>query len=138
MKKIDTAKTVLVTPDGRYEFMRMPFGMKNSGTTLVRGMRKILKDMDNVESCSNDLLIFTDSREAHVKTVEKLLSKLQRANLTAKPSKCVFEATSVEFLGHNEGFDWIMPKDDNLEKVAGTKRPTNKKEVRSFFGLMIY
>ena len=107
--------------------------MKNSDATLVRGMRKILKDMDNVESYIDVLLIFSDSWEAHVKTVEELLSKLLRANLTAKQSKCVFGAKSVEFLGHNVGFDWIMPNDDNLEKVAGTKRPTTKKDVRSFF-----
>ena len=138
VKETDIAKTAFVTPDGRYEFRRMPFGMKNSGATLVPGMRKILKDMDNVESYIDDLLIFTDSWEAHVKTVEELLSKLQRANLTAKPSKCVFGAKSVEFLGHNVGFDWIMPNDDNLEKVAGAKRPTTKKEVRSFFGLLNY
>ena len=29
-----------VTPDGQYEFTRMPFGMVNSGATLVRGLRK--------------------------------------------------------------------------------------------------
>ena len=33
----DVYKTVFVTPDGQYEFLRMPFGMVNSGATLVRG-----------------------------------------------------------------------------------------------------
>ena len=38
----DVHKTAFVTPDGQYEFTRMPFGMVNSGATLVRGLRKIL------------------------------------------------------------------------------------------------
>ena len=38
----DKHKTAFVTPDGCYEFLRMPFGMKNSGATLVRDMRKLL------------------------------------------------------------------------------------------------
>ena len=32
----DVHKTDFVTPDGQYEFTRMPFGMVNSGATLVR------------------------------------------------------------------------------------------------------
>ena len=36
----DVHKTAFVTPDGQYEFTRMPFGMVNSGATLVRGLRK--------------------------------------------------------------------------------------------------
>ena len=40
--KEDIHKTAFVTPDGCYEFLRMSFGMKNSGATLVSGMRKLL------------------------------------------------------------------------------------------------
>ena len=36
----DVHKTAFITPDGQYEFTRMPFGMVNSGTTLVRELRK--------------------------------------------------------------------------------------------------
>ena len=37
-------------PDGTYDFLKMPFGMKNAGTTLARGMRRILARMNNVDS----------------------------------------------------------------------------------------
>ena len=38
----DIPKTAFVTPDGSYEFLKMPFGMINSAATLKRAMKKLL------------------------------------------------------------------------------------------------
>ena len=138
IEKEDIFKTAFVTPDGTYEFLRMPFGMKNSGATLVRGMREVLSGMSGVESYIDDLIVFSRDWETHLRTLEELLKRLSEANLTARPSKCIFGASTVEFLGHDVGYDWITPNDDNLEKIARAKRPVTKKEVRSFCGLLGY
>ena len=66
------------------------------------------------------------------------MNRLQQANLTARPTKCVFGAKSIEFLGHQVGFDWITVNNDSLEKIRMVQRPTTKKEVRSFLGLVNY
>ena len=136
--KEDIVKTAFVTPDGTYEFLRMPFGMKNSGATLVRGMREVLSGISGVESYIDDLIVFSRDWETHLRTLEELLKRLSEVNLTARPSKCIFGASTVEFLGHDVGYDWITPNDDNLEKIARAKRPVTKKEVRSFCGLLGY
>ena len=41
----DVKKTAFVIPDGNYEFIRMPFVMKNSGATFVRGLRMLISDL---------------------------------------------------------------------------------------------
>ena len=41
----------------------------------------------------------------HIRVLDELMNRLQQANLTARPTKCVFRAKSVEFLGHQVGFD---------------------------------
>ena len=134
----DAFKTAFVTLDGTYEFLQMPFGMKNSGATLVRGMKELLSGMSGVESDIDDLILFSSDWETHLRTLEELLKRLNEANLTARHSKCIFGASTVEFLGHNVGYDWITPNNDNLDKIARTKRPVTKKEVRSFCGLLGY
>ena len=134
----DVPKTAFVTPDGCYEFLRMPFGMKNSGATLVRGMRQLLSGMDHVSSYIDDLIIYTEDWESHLRALEELLGRLQRANLAARPTKCLFGTKSVDFLGHLVGGEWITVNDENLEKIRHARRPTTKKEVRSFLGLANY
>ena len=107
----DIHKTAFVTPDGCYEFLRMPFEMKNSGATLVRGMRKLLQDMDNVECYIDDLIVYTKDWATHLRVLDKLLEKLRQAGLVGleleDQTKCVFGSKSVEFLGHSIGENCI-------------------------------
>ena len=57
-------KTAFVSPDGSYEFLKMPFGMINSAATLKRAMKKLLEDVANVDFYWDDIL-------AHTRTSEK-------------------------------------------------------------------
>ena len=86
--------------------------MKNSRATLVRGMREVLSAMSGVESYIDDLIVFFSDRKMHLQTLEELLRRLSEANLTARPSKCIFGASTVKFLGHDVGYDWITPNED--------------------------
>ena len=63
----DVPKTVFVTPDGTYEFLRMLFRMVNSGAMLVRATRKLLSKMKNVVHYADDILI-RPSWNVHIKS----------------------------------------------------------------------
>ena len=128
----DDSKTAFVTPDRAYEFLLMPFGMKKSDAAHVRGMREVFSSMSGLESYINDLVMFSSNWKTHLKTLEEFLGRLSKANLTARPSKCIFGVLTVEFLGHNVGYDWITPNNDNLNKIARGKRPVTKKKFKCF------
>ena len=55
--------------------------MKNSGEKLVRGMRKLLQDIDNVECYVDDLIVYTKDWATHLQVFDKLLEKLRQAGL---------------------------------------------------------
>ena len=134
----DLRKTAFVTTDGQYEFRRMLLGMKNSGATLVRGMRRILSGMNNVASYIDDLIVYTDNWESHVAVVDQLLERLHAANQISRPTKYLIGTTTLDFLGHQIGHSWVTVNEENVEKIRLAPRPTTKKEVRSFFGLANY
>ena len=61
----DVKKTAFVTHDGSYEFIRMPFGIKNSRATLVRGLRMLISYFENVYSYIDDLIVNTEDWDTH-------------------------------------------------------------------------
>ncbi|GFN97175.1 Zinc finger protein [Plakobranchus ocellatus] len=138
VRKEDIPKTAFVTMDCHHEFLRIPFGMINSGATLTRAVKKLLYGMDNVVDYIDDQLIHTETWEAHVKTLSELFKRLQEANFTVRPVKCLLGSRSVNFLGHRLSRGAIGLQDENVEKVRNAPRPKTKKEIRAFLGLIGY
>ena len=104
----------------------------------VSESRKILEGMPGVSSYTDNVVIYSDSWEDHLRTLKELFSRLRKARITARPIKCLFGASRMEFLGHEVGGDVITLSRDNLEKVRNTPRLTTKRQVRSFLGLVDY
>ena len=65
----DIPKTAFVTPDGSYEFLKMPFGMINSAATLERAMKKLIEDLDDVDLYWDDRLVHTRTWEEHIRAL---------------------------------------------------------------------
>ena len=74
----DIPKTAFVTPDSSYEFLKMPFGMINSAATLKRAMKKLIKDLDNVDFYWDDILVHTRTWQEHIKALRELFARLMQ------------------------------------------------------------
>ena len=85
----DVYKTAFMTPNGQYEFLQMPFGMLNSGATLVQRLKKVLEGLSGVGSYIDNIVVNNDSWEEHLRTLKELFGKLIRARITARPTKCL-------------------------------------------------
>jgi len=73
----DRLKTAFSTPLGHYEFVRMPFGLKNAPATFQRLMNSVLKEYIN-KICVvylYDILIFNTTLAKHVENIKKYLIK---------------------------------------------------------------
>ncbi|XP_062615055.1 uncharacterized protein LOC134276789 [Saccostrea cucullata] len=131
MREEDRDLTSFLTPDGLYRFKVMPFGMKNSPATFNRLMRKILKGLEHTDSFVDDILIHTETFEEHITELRKVLERLQRAQLTAKPSKCELAQTRLEYLGHVIGGGTLQPTNKKLRAIQEASRPETKKQSNS-------
>ena len=138
VREEDKKKTSFVTPDGQYQFKVLPFGMVNAPALFTRMMRRLLHGIPHVVNYIDDILIYSSTWDEHIEDVRRVLTVLREANLTARPSKCHFGCTTIEFLGHMVGKGEVRPTQEGVDKVLKASRPTTKKEVRAFIGLVAY
>ena len=68
--------------------------------------------MTGVGSYIDYIVIYSDSWEDHLRTLKELFGRLRKAKITARPTKCLLEASRMEFLGHQVGGDIISLRDN--------------------------
>ena len=54
-------------------------GMANSAQSFQRLVESVIGDMENCFVYLDDILVFTDSEEEHVKVLDELFSRLNKA-----------------------------------------------------------
>jgi Reverse transcriptase (RNA-dependent DNA polymerase) len=132
----DIPKTAVITPFGLLEFLGMPFGLKNAGMTFQRLMDSILNGLPYVFVYLDDILIASPCLKSHRRHVAEVLRILQHNGLVINAAKCVFGATSVEFLGHLVTASGISPLADRVAAIRRFPRPNTIKELQAFLGLV--
>jgi Reverse transcriptase (RNA-dependent DNA polymerase) len=98
MKDADIPKTCIRTRYGSFEFLVMPFGLKNTPSTFQAVMNDVFRDYldDFVMFYIEDILIFSRTAEDHLKNVELILARLRLHQLFAKLSKGEFKHVSLQ------------------------------------------
>ena len=98
MAPSDIPKTAITTPFGLFEFVRMPFGLKNSAQVFQRLMDGVLRDLPRVFVYLDDILVASSSLEAHIEDVRQVLARLDAAGLCVNRKKCVLINKTPEYL----------------------------------------
>ena len=127
-------------PLGFYECDTMPFGATNAPATFQRLMHDCLGEL-NMNWCIvylDDIIIFSDTKEEHLKRLEAVFQKLCAAGLKLKPSKCFFFREEIEYLGHVVSGKGISTNPKKIEAVAKWPTPKTVYDVRSFLGFVGY
>ena len=93
-------KNAFHTPRGLFEMIVMPFGLCNSQATFQRLMDQALGQLHNVESYVDDIIVYSNTYEEHVRHVTQVMECLEGAGLRLRKDKCQIGYQSIEFLGH--------------------------------------
>ena len=141
MTKQSRKYTSFITPQGIYEFTRVPFGLKGGPAFLQRTMSTVvLKGLipNMCEVYLDDILLFARDKEEFLDKLKRILERFRQFNMKANPAKTRLGLDEVEYLGHtinNRGVDFSTEKKNS---VLLTPLPKTEKQLRQFLGLANY
>ena len=92
--------TTFITPFGRYQFNRLPFGISSAPEHFQRRMTEALTGLAGTVCMMDDILVHGASREEHDQRLEAVLKRLSSLGITLNAEKCTFAQNCVKFLGH--------------------------------------
>jgi hypothetical protein len=101
--KEDQHKTAFVTPHGKWEYSRLPFGLKNAPAHFQRVMDTVLAGIPGARAYMDNVVVYSQTWEEHVKALELTLEALEKHGFKIKLKKCHFAGATLNFLGYRVG-----------------------------------
>ena len=159
--------SAFVTPFGLFEWLRMPFGLKNAPQIYQRlvdnalygylkigqrsssdGQIDVFKDGEpetdrrpsilGRRSYIDDILIPATSWESLYAKVERLLEACDKWNLSISLTKRFWGCRKVDYLGHRVSIDGLEAQPKNLESLVNIPFPSTLRAMQSFLGSLNY
>ena len=129
--------TAFCTPNGLYEWLRMPPGAAGAPAWFVSVMRLVPVGFDNI-LVYLDAIGPDDCPLHHVATLATFFARLRLHKLKLSPDKSRIGAARVVFLGHVILADGVRPNDARVAALARMPMPTDIKQLRGLLGGLSY
>ena len=129
---------VINTHKGLFQFNRMPFGISSAPGAFQRVMESLLQGIPHVAVFLDDILITGTTNDEHLASLREVLSRMEKAGLRLKETKCKFFQEEIEYLGFNIDAEGIHPTSSKLEAITSAPAPENVSELKSYLGLLSY
>lgn len=140
INETDKHKTAFVFEGQQYQFVYMPFGLKNSGSAFVRLVTHMIGDMDRnkVKAFIDDILVTTETFEEHVTLMSELVDRIADSGFRLSFDKMELCKRKLKFLGLVMSIQGFEVNDEKIEAIQKIDTLKSKSDVKSFLGLVLF
>ncbi|GFV14878.1 retrovirus-related Pol polyprotein from transposon 297 [Trichonephila clavipes] len=132
----DIEKTTFITRNGKFAFLRMPFGISGAAQNFQKAIDIILKPViGRFVSVYMDDVIITPSFNEHLDHLNQVFTLLRDAGLTLNKDKCHFARDKLKYLGLVISKEGIETDHSKVKAITEMKPPKNSKDVSKFLGM---
>ncbi|GKD25158.1 retrotransposon protein, putative, ty3-gypsy subclass [Tanacetum coccineum] len=127
--------TAFLVPRGLYEWLVMPFGLKNAPAVFQRKMDKCFKGTESfIAVYIDDILVFSKNEKDHAKHLERMLNICEDNGLVLSLTKMKIAVSTVDFLGAVIGEGTIKLQPHIIKKIINF----NEEELKTKKGLRMH
>ncbi|XP_028517114.1 uncharacterized protein LOC110246493 [Exaiptasia diaphana] len=134
--------TAFVTPWGLWEWVRVPFGLKNAVAEYQRFMENSLSGLRDTICVPyiDDVIVYSKTFEEHIEHIRATLRRLRESGVKLKARKCRLFQREVTCLGRVVSANGHRPDTSSIQAVLKLKqdKPGTVGDVRKLLGLLGY
>ncbi len=134
------AKTAFSNRYSKYQYVRLPMGLRNSSHTFQLAMFLALGDLVGkiLFLYMDDIIVFSNTIPEHLERLQILFARLRKEHLQLAPDKCEFLKTQIKFLGYIITDHGMYPNPEKVQAIAAIPPPKNARAIKSFLGMCAY
>ncbi|KAJ4782008.1 polyprotein, partial [Rhynchospora pubera] len=133
--------TAFVVPGGLYEWLVMPFGLKNAPAIFQRKMDQCFAGTEDfIAVYIDDILVFSENEQQHAEHLRKMLEICEKWGLVLSPTKMKIAVREIEFLGAIIGKSKVKLQPHVIKKIVSfdEEKLKEKAGLRAWLGILNY
>jgi hypothetical protein len=118
----------------------MPFKLYNAPILFQTFINRILREFLGkfIVVYLDNIVVYSDSIKEYLRHLTQVFEVILKHTLYAKPSKCIFAVSCLEFCGHLIRNKIIRLLSSKVAIIIKWPTPINVHEVRVFLGIVTY
>ena len=136
--------TTFQTPNRRYWWLRLPFGLCTSREIIQKRLHQALEGLENVICIADDIIVYgkietqNQSMGDHDKHLKCFLQRCREVGMRLNGEKTILHTPETGFLGHRVICEGLSADPGKTEAIVKLKTPTSVLEVQRLGGMVNY